>query len=425
MPSLKQFILYRLIRLISKIQETTVAKHTAYYILIESLLIGLIISLLNQALYLSVLNLVLSFTSYLLFGISSYTILVSRSKNTPDIVEINKYITIILIFISHIPVVFLYIITYRREPTLILSISILIYTIILIRRNKKYLRESEFFVNKYSSIQGSWIEGSVKLEKAIKHMEENSLLRAYYWGLRSEWTYNRITRGESLEFKEIAAELSAVGNLISASALSGDINVYKKEVYKRLESAFSMESDQTCSKCNQQLQVGSIYDYEKKDNLCKNCDRISSINIKSNKSDRDPFWEKYSKQNLSRENRETSSNSTRKNRRQRRRSTTSYRRQRWNKNDQTDNKTNNETNKNENHNKTKEDQKRKKSDDIDDYLDILNLSDLPTRKELKQSYRKRVKQTHPDSGGSSKQFKKVKNAYNKLQEEIQESKKGK
>jgi len=288
---------------------------------------------------------------------------------------------------------------------------------LLIRRNKKYLEDTEFFVNRYSSIQGSWIEGSVKLEKAIKYMENDKRFRSYYWGLRSEWTYNRITRGETLQFKEIAAELSAVGNLISASALSDDVSIYKKEIYKALESAFSITNKQICSKCNQQLQIGSIYHYEQKDNLCNNCDRMNdNINNQRRARDRNPFWEKYSKKNLSKEKRETGSDNTRRKRRERRRNTRSYRKRRRQKSKQTNNKSEDDKDdKTEDH----------KTEEIEKYLDLLELKQNPTVSELKQSYRKKVKQTHPDSGGSSEQFKKVKNAYNKLREYIESDKKGK
>lgn len=416
MSNIRKSILFRIIRLISKIQESTMAKHTAYYILTESILLGMIISAFNMSTNLAISNLILSFASYFLFGLSSYVILISRSKNTPAIVELNKYISFILIFISHIPVAFLYFITYNPNSVIVVSSSIIIYTIILIRRNKKYLEDTEFFVNKYSSIQGSWIEASVKLEKSIKHIEKNRLIRSYYWGLRSEWTYNRITRKEALEFKEIAAELSAVGNLISAAALSGDVNVYKKDIYKTLESAFSMTNKQICSKCNQQLQIGSIHHYEKKDNLCNNCDRINdSINKQTRSKKRDPFWEKYSKENLSKEKRKTSSDNTRKKRRERRRNSKSYRKRRRRKSKKS---------KNNNTNKT-EQSKNNTKDKIEKYLDVLELNQNPTVSELKESYRKKVKQTHPDSGGSPEQFKKVKNAYTKLKENIDNDKRGK
>jgi curved DNA-binding protein CbpA len=48
--------------------------------------------------------------------------------------------------------------------------------------------------------------------------------------------------------------------------------------------------------------------------------------------------------------------------------------------------------------------------------DILHISPPATQSEITAQYRERVKDAHPDTGGSAEEFKRVKEAYTVLSE---------
>lgn len=393
-------ILYEVVRLISLFQNRLSAKHTAYYISIESLFFGILSTFILTIIFkLSVVDIVTSMSTFILYSIIVYIILYSRSKpNSPSIVELNKYAIIIIFSISQLPVLFSYQIT---ESSILIPISgiILVYTVILINRNRKYLKEPEFFVNDYSKVYDYWVEGSVCLENAIDNMQKNNNIRTYYWGLRSEWTYNIITNNESMQFQVIASELSTASNIISASAISNnknDKNIYINEAYRALSEALDSSYDQICDNCGRQLRAGSIYGYEKKDNICSNCNKISDYgslnvdekNVSDAKRDKNRYEDKYN--NKKREKKKF--NNRRKREKRKYRSSNS-----------------------------------KNSDDKDNLnastknsLEILGLDKDVNVRQLKKSYRKKVKKAHPDSGGSAEKFKEVNEAYNTVRNYIEE-----
>lgn len=404
-----KLLIFKILRLIAKTQESVSEKHTAYYILLESAILGFTISIIFTIINLNIILFLLPMSSFLILGSFAYIILVSRSQNNPAIIELNKYVILVLIFTSHIPIIFYYSINYNILNSVLISLSIFTYILNLQIRNKKYLKESEFFTNKYSKTYGSWINSSIKLEKAIRNLENKNELLSYYWSLRAEWNYNRITYYETLQFKEIASELSTASNLISAASLADQgYQIYRSEIYKTLGNAFELTNNKICDKCGKQLQVGNIYNYDNDKNLCNSCKRMKSVSVGSNNKQKTssykrPFWNSSNFNGRVNEEKKEDEEEYTYNREQYTDKNAKYSGRRTSRSQNKNNKKQN-TNKN-----------------IDKYFEILDISKDASMSELKTSYRKKVKQTHPDSGGSPKQFKKIKKAYNKVRPKIESS----
>lgn len=388
-----KYILFTVIRYLSYIQNRLSARHTAYYIATESFTIGIISTIILIFYGISIIQVVTSISTFFIFSFVIYLILYARSKpNSPAIIEINKYIIVILLFLSQIPVIFSYTVT-RSVIVLPISAVIFIYTILLINRNKKYTNGSEFFVNQYSDVYDNWVEASVCLENAIKNMDTDNDFRTYYWGLRAEWLYNNIVHREKLQFRIISSELSTASNIISASAIAdskSDKDIYKNEAYRALSEAKQSAKKQICDNCKNQLKGGSIYGYEEKNNICSNCNKMNSFgsigvnktqshNRTQNKKETENIYEdKYQNSDYGEQRSENYK----------------YRkRNRKNKNEELDK-------------------------EVKDAFDIFDVDKNINLSELKEVYREKVKYSHPDSGGSAKEFKKVNDAYNIIRDYI-------
>lgn len=397
-------LIFKILRLIAKTQESVSEKHTAYYILLESTVIGLVLSLILVSIELSIATFLLPILSFLVLGFFAYIILLSRSQNNPAIIELNRYVIIILIFTSHLPIIFYYFIEYDMLKSSLTALAIFAYILNLQVRNKKYIKESEFFANRYSKTYGSWINASIKLEKAIRNIENENELLSYYWSLRAEWNYNRITYNETLGFKKIASKLSTASNLISAASLARKgYRVYRSEIYKTLSEAFELTNDKICDKCGNQLQVGSIHNYNN-ENLCDACKRMKSSSVgsrnKQTSSYKRPFWNSSDFKRRSNKDEEKEQSST------------------YNKEQYTDKNTHHRSRRTS-RSRNKQDRKQNDNKELDKHFKILDISPDASMSELKTSYRKKVKQTHPDAGGSPEQFKKIKKAYNKVKPKIE------
>ena len=57
-------------------------------------------------------------------------------------------------------------------------------------------------------------------------------------------------------------------------------------------------------------------------------------------------------------------------------------------------------------------------DHLQRYRTILNVTPYSTKKEIRQAYLQKAKETHPDKNGNDILFKQVNEAYNKLTEDI-------
>ena len=51
---------------------------------------------------------------------------------------------------------------------------------------------------------------------------------------------------------------------------------------------------------------------------------------------------------------------------------------------------------------------------MENYYSVLGVDENSTQDEIKQKYKKLVKENHPDKGGDEEKFKKISTAYSRL-----------
>lgn len=433
--NLKKIVL-ALVKLVASKQNSLTAKHTAYYLAVESFIYGSFLTvLISFTGLIEILELISIYSSFLLFSLSTYIILISRKESdSPAVAEFNLSSVAIILLLSLIPSLFGYGVRQSIAPISITVVSLLLYILVLQYRNRRYLGVPEFFVNKYSESQSDWIEASVALEKAMMHMENNRF-RAYYWALRAENSYRSAARIDKLYLRDIAMEFATVSSMISAAMISEKHHehMYISEAYLTLSRAIEKSREQLCDNCGRQMHTGNIFETDKDGDrveYCTHC-RISSSNntvkqSRENRSRRAERKSRHSKTNVSEDSdvdrgypgagKDDESREEKKRRKRKQKweewQRTAHRntRKSYSKGSRKERRTSDKSNK-----KSEENEKLT----VGESLEILGLSeDVSEISAVTDAFRERVKDVHPDVGGDAEEFKKAKRAREEVIEHI-------
>jgi hypothetical protein len=322
--------------------------------------------------------------------------------------EFSFKLTFFCILLALIPAGILYY-QYGQVATAQMSaVALSVYGGSLYARSRKYLGERKFYTDTYSNALQEWEMASVSLEKAMEQEDKGNDYRAYYWSTKASSYYEEIVeKEERLALREAASAYSAGCEFFSVSIFTEGNQSYS--FYSAAEESFHKArnklSERICDNCGRRRKINRckrIIDEEQKRYVyCDNC----------------------------RSNKETSSTSTGQKTSQERNSQGKSRRQskasggssktgksRTNKS-RTNEKTSREGRNSKNNTKSQYTKTKQKNDGLSrqEALKILDIDEKnPTDDRVHEAFREQVKKSHPDTGGSEEEFKKVKRAREKL-----------
>lgn len=315
--------------------------------------------------------------------------------------EFSFKITILCILLALIPVGIVYY-QYGQVATVgISAIALSAYGGSLYTRSRKYLGERKFYTDTYSNTSQEWEMASVSLEKAIEQEEKENDYRAYYWSMRAASYYEEIVeKEERLSLREAASAYSAGCEFLSVSIFTEGNESYS--FYSAAEESFdrarSKLSERICDNCGRRRKINRcervIGEDEKRYVYCDNCRRSKETSSTSTGQDRS---QKRKSQRKS--HRQSKAGSSGKKRKSRKGEKTSRERG------------------NSNNTKGQDTKAKQRNDGLsrEEALKILCIDEEnPSDDKVHEAFRKEVKKSHPDTGGSEEEFKKVKRAREKL-----------
>lgn len=386
------------------IRNILTPNYSVKYLLFESIVLSSIVFLILVSLY-SITQTSILLVS-LVYPLTISVLLFSVKEDYYDIVNIMRYSMKKFIFLSTLIIAFtifiLFILLNIPDGSLLITILLISYNSILVQRSQRYRGDRIYYTNSLdSNVKHKWVRGSVMLEKADKSIKQNNLRTAFYWLKRSESLYNNIMIEENKPMLKEGANSYATACTFYSASLSykGRRSIkYQQIAEEILQRANEELLHRYCYKCRK------LYDVENVKLLSDNNSEKKTICYKC--------WRRY-------ENDSNSGKNT--NRKSKNRSGYSYENN-YNNSDQKHN-----SRDTRNQSKSTREQKYKsgrttksKYDDIstNEAMKTLEIDKPLTKDKINKQFRKQVKKSHPDTGGSEDQFKKVKKSKEILLSEI-------
>lgn len=374
------------------------------YLLFESIIISSIVFSLLISLY-NITQLSILLVS-LVYPLIISTLLLCVEEDHYDIVNIMRYSMKKFVLLSMIIIIvtasILFILFNIPDGSILIMIFLISYISILVTRSKRYRGERQYYTNSVdSNTEHKWVRGSVMLEKADKSIKQNNLRTAFYWLKRAEKLYNNIMIEEDKPMLKEGANSYATACTFYSASLSykGRKSIkYQQIAEKMLQKANERLQHRYCSKCRNLYHIQNIKllsdKNNKKQSICEEC------------------WRKYNK---------NSNSDKHKTKKSKKRSRSNY----GNRSNNSDKKQRSRRTKTQD--KSTREQKYKsghitksKYDDIsiEEAMNTLNIDKPLNEDKINKQFRKQVKKSHPDTGGSEDQFKKVKKSKEILLSEI-------
>jgi hypothetical protein len=393
-----------LMRFLTKIREVITPNQNILYLGIESIILSILVAGLFYF-YIGVTNViyVLPIAGILLiFLIRVVTVEPDKWKKEQYTMEFSLKLSVISFVVSSIPTGIIYYQYGQVEPVIVL-ILLLVYTISLYARSKKYLGERSFFTDDYSNVSQEWDMSAVALEKALQQYDKGNKFRTHYWASIAMSHYDEIVeKEERLTLREAASAFSAGCELLMASVFTEGNESYS--YYNAAEESFDRGkaslSERVCDDCGIRRRIDRckrVIDGDKRCVYCDTCQKTGSGGKEQKRSTQDRRKGNRNKSG-GRGSRQKSRNTNQKNQ-------TGSRSSSKNRN------TDNERSKKAQKNRSERSELMSKKE----ALNILGVDeDDPSEDDVHEAFRKRVKQSHPDAGGSEEEFKKVKRARERL-----------
>lgn len=397
------------VRLYTLIRNLLSAKHTSLYMVIESILIGSMT--IGAMYYFGALNpLIYGATGlgFILPSISIYFMTEPAKRKYPTRtmdISMVKYLLVASILIIGIPA-YGYV---QEELTLIYYMStgcISMYTASVLKRSQKYKGDRDYFTDKYSSANKEWERASVALEKALDSRDD-SVNESYFWAKKAESIYEGIIEKEDRTMQREAAGMFATAcGFVAASVFTESNESYSlwKAAEKSIQQAKNHLSVRICDICGQKKPVenctASIEDAERKI-YCQRCvNREQQKQRQKASQERQKRTRTNNKDKKSRENKKNRGTTNSSNKRKTSQSNTKQSSRNTQSNDRNKSRQNTPMNSESNDKMSTE-----------TALEVLELDEKPKNaSEVHKAFRDKVKEAHPDMGGSEDQFRKVKKA---------------
>lgn len=345
----------------NKIKSKIRPNYSSKYILAESILSGLFVSGLNIFVGLSIYLIIPIFLSFLI--IPSFLIYNTDSdkRDNPlyllNVSNAKLGLIVSLSIITLIPLLF-----YESgisTTSMLIATTQIGYILSFVTRTDIYRSERSFYTNTESNVNELWDKASISMERATNNIKNNNLREGYFWIKQSEKLYEEISEEEKRPMLKEAASL-----LVSTCIFySASIHTYGNRALKYEKTARSLYQE------SQGIINYRLCDSCKKVRKKSDTKRINNYNIICSAC-------VYESQNTKSEF------------------------------------TDDNINKNEKEKKYKSGQITKSKFDDLSVQEAINTLDLnkpiSNIDEIHKAFRKKVKNAHPDTGGSENEFKKVK-----------------
>jgi hypothetical protein len=394
------------LRLYYWLRSTLFPIQTARYLSAESIIVGILSIIIMISL--NITDLIIYTVVVLFFILLSTSYYLSTPPDRRDypthVLDISYFAYLIMgVFFSLILTG--YILWSNIKPINYISLILgVVYLISIMSRSRKYKGNRDYFTDSFSSANRDWERASVALEMAIHNKEEN-VKSSFYWAKKAERIYEDIIEYEDrVAYRDAANSFSVACGFVSASIFTKSKRSYSfwKAAEQSIDEAMEFLSYRVCDNCGRKNPINNckaIIDDGHRIVICQRCIRQDANHQKQNRRDNSKKRnnnQQTERQKYSRRNDEESTSNTKKER------------QRYHQNRSQNNKrnrtkkTNNTTNMN-----------------IDDALDALQLDEVPDNtSKIHAAFRERVKEVHPDIGGSTEEFKEVKKAREFLVDQI-------
>lgn len=357
-----------------KIREFTRPTYTWKYLFFEStiasLLLYMIVLLLDFSIYLFIPILMSLYIISTGMTISTEN---DKRNNPLYLMDIKDY-KLGLIVVLSMTVLYPILVYSSFTTDILLVIAVhLGYIMSIVTRGDIYRNEREFYTNKESNVSELWDKASISMEYGMKKIENDKKYDSFYWIKKAKILY------ESISEKEERPVLKEVASLLVSACVFYSVAIHstsrKRSIkYERTARSLYKESEELihfrlCDRCN------NIYNKSNVKSKIKDGDKIIFCNTclyqNSNRKSDTKNWSK--KEQYTKEKKYESGQIT-----------------------------------------------KSKFDDItiDEAITVLGLDKpISSVDEIHNAFRSKVKDAHPDTGGSEKEFKKVKKSREKLIDE--------
>lgn len=361
------------LRLYYLFRSSLCPQYTAFYILIQSIVFGILTSIIIVYLFDLIPRIIIPYLfTYLFIGLIPFIFVEYEMWDSS--IKVMRISNFIYLSAAGIGVLVIILLNYNSELTelTILSTSMItIYIASILKISRKYKGDRDYYTNDNTDVNDKWRRASIALEKSSK----NSGRQSYYWAKKAQHIYNKISESDDVRYmpKKGAEMLEKSSEIISILSF---VENERFVLYRSKANAYIKKSDEffskrICDNCGLQKDVSDCQfqtDRNKKYIYCNNC--------------RNAYKQKQ--------------------KRQRRKS---YRK----KQNKSQKSTNKKGEQKQNKNSSRKDEPRDKMS-VKEAKEILDISDLNDKDKIKKAFRKKVKEKHPDKGGSSEEFIKVKEA---------------
>lgn len=351
----------------------------------------------------------------------------SEIKNDPKLIKLG-IVTIIILggFFAYESIVF-----YDGEYPSLSFIPQVFYILYWVHiwsfLNKN--EEPTYYVNPNDDNSTLWKSASTSYEKGRTYLNEDKDLRAIYNFKQAVYKYNKLkdVYPSTTKENEIAKSYSNAASCFKDAALISEEKVKQRK--NRMENGLDWEEKakeqaetRTCDSCNKTYRLSEMIwvdegEYSRA-KYCTSCykkkkkkarQRYNKNRQKTKRKHKNKKKKKQREANNKSSNNKSSNNKSSKYNEKRRKRERRKRRKKQNKNNRSSKSSNNKSSDNK--------QRVNKSNNgmlKSEALEILNCDENSSQDEIKSSYRKLVKKHHPDQGGDTEKFKKVKKAYETL-----------
>jgi len=347
------------------------------YIVIESIILSIISVFLTISIFSDVqLQMLMINTVYLFISVSLLYSADNDDYNSVSIMKFSmkKFLSILLL-ITTLVILVVFLSGFPSSSYVVCFIS-MSYITILATRSNNYRGEREYYTNKTeSSINHKWIKASVMLEKANKSIKNNEFKSAFYQFKKAEKIYNNIVIAEDKTMLREGANTLSTACTFYAASITSDRRQsleYQRIAEELFDLAREKLSHRVCSKCGKVKNINScklIMRDGEAFTVCIGCYQSQRSRTNSTKG----WSKKHNKNKRTKEQRYASGQIT-----------------------------------------------KSKYDDISikEAMETLDINKPITESKINKKFRKKVKKSHPDTGGSENEFKKVKKSKEVLLNEI-------